>query len=110
MLLARKVSKVKVGRLYKIANELRMSMEDEAEVEKIDRTEELYYELDKMIEKGEIIIININAKMRLGKSTVAMALGRDIWGMLQRHGYRKPTEEFGMHNIDRDQQEHPYGS
>jgi hypothetical protein len=58
-----------------------------------------------MIKDGEIIIININAKMRLGKSTLAMGIGEYIFGLLQKYKKQPKSAKFTLQNIARDDQE-----
>ena len=57
--------------LYWEANQYRKYPTNEDELEKIDKTQKFWDELRYMVKNGEIISININAKMRLGKSTFA---------------------------------------
>ena len=101
------VKKFRTNSLYYYANKYRQLMTNEEELEKIDMTETFDNELEEMIKNGELVIININAKMRLGKSTLAFAIAQDkIYKLLQKYGYRKKTEKFGLKNIARDHQEH----
>lgn len=92
--------------LYWRANQYRKYATNEDEIEKINMTEPFLAELDYMIQHGEIINININAKMRMGKSTTMLSLGQHIFKLLQKYGKRKKTEQFGIENIAHDQSEY----
>ena len=92
--------------LYHYANEYRKRMTDESEIEDTDMTDILKAELETMIKKNEIIIININAKMRLGKSTLGMAIAYDIFQSLKRNKKKSKKEKFSMQNIARDEMEY----
>lgn len=97
--------KFKTNSLYTLANKYRQLITEEDKIERIDMTQPFFAELEAMVTEGEIIICNINAKMRLGKSTIAMALGIHTFGLLQKHGMRDKKEEFNITNIARDQLE-----
>lgn len=85
------------SRLYYYANLYRQKITNEQEIEQINATELLDYELDQMIRNGEIIIININAKMRLGKSTLAMAIAKNkIVNLLKKYKYQNKEYQFGL--------------
>lgn len=101
-----KVDKFKVNTLAYIANEHIKKLTDESEIETQDLTDVFYAELDMMVKEGELIIINITGKVRLGKSTEAIALGWDIYELLKKHGQRKKHERFTIENIARDQLEY----
>lgn len=92
--------------LYHRANEYRKHATDEDEIENIDMTEVFYNELAYMIKNQEIIIININAKMRLGKSSAAMSIGKTIFDLLKKEGIKKKHEQFDTTNIAHDQTEY----
>lgn len=96
----------KENTLYFYANQYRKNMTKEDELETFDMTAVFLAELDYMIKNGEIIIININAKMRLGKSTLGMAIGKHIFQLLKIYKYQKRNAKFGMKNVARDHQEH----
>ena len=66
-------TKFKTNTLYYYANEYRKNVTSEDEIEKQDMTEILAREEEEMVKNGEIIIENVTGKMRLGKSTMAMA-------------------------------------
>lgn len=92
--------------LYALAEQYRKYPIPEEEIENNDMTALLDAEEDEMIKRGEIIIEQINAKMRLGKSTMGIKRGLNIFKKLQRHGYRSRNSKFGMKNIARDDQEY----
>ena len=62
--------KYQTNTLYYYADQYSRLITKEEDILKEDMTQTFYAELEEMIKNGEIIIININAKMRLGKSTV----------------------------------------
>ena len=95
----------KTNTLYAMANEYRKNLTDESEIEKIDMTEILEREEELMIKNGEIILENVNAKMRLGKSTMAMARALRIFGLLKKYKKQPKSAQFGIKNIARDDQE-----
>lgn len=97
---------LRTSELYKQAETYRKYPVDEAEIEKINMTEILEREENIMIEKGEIIKQQINAKMRLGKSTMAIARAKRIYEHMQKTGKTKDQRPFGMKNICRDEIEH----
>jgi hypothetical protein len=102
---SKKVKKFKTNTLYHYANEYRKHMTDESEIENIDMTEILEAEEEQIIKNGEILLENINAKMRLGKSTMAMARALRIHKLLKKYGKKNKKDKFGMKNIARDDQE-----
>lgn len=99
----RQEPKFKTNSFYKIAIAKVLKPTDDSDFINLDRTELFYNELKEHIKNGEIIIININAKMRLGKSTCGFSLGTDIFEMLKEKGIRKKTEKFGIQNVAGDQ-------
>ena len=76
------------------------------EIRKIDMTDEFWREIDEEIRNDELIDININAKVRVGKSTVGIALGKKIFNKLKKFDKRERNDKFSMKNIARDQQEY----
>jgi hypothetical protein len=101
----KKTKKFKTNTLYHYANEYRKNLTDESDIELIDMTAVLEAEEEEMIKNGEIILENINAKMRLGKSTMAMARAVRIFGLLQKYKKQPKSAKFNMANIARDDQE-----
>ena len=97
--------KFKANSLYVLAEKYRQELTDESEIEKNDVTILLENEEEEMIKNGEIIIEQINAKMRLGKSTMAIARAVRIFELLKKYNKRKQTDFFSMQNIARDDQE-----
>lgn len=100
------VEKFKSNGLYHRANKYRKFPTNEDEIEQIDMTDVYNAELDYMVSHGEIISININAKMRLGKSTAGLSEADKIFKLLVKHGIRKKGERFGVVNIAHDQSEY----
>ena len=99
--------KFKVNKLQFLADQLSEEIVEPEELKQTDRTKEFFDELEIMIKNGELIKININAKVRLGKSTVAMAIGKEIFELLKKYNHRKKTEQFCLReNVVRDQQEY----
>jgi hypothetical protein len=95
----------KTNKFYVDAEYYRTHLTEEDEIMKINYTKDFYEEIENMVRQNEIIIGNINAKMRLGKSTLAMALGKHTFQLIQKYNFRNKKENFGMKNIARDQQE-----
>ena len=90
--------------MYHDANNYRKYPTDETEIEKIDYTPKFLAEIEYMVKNGEIITININAKMRRGKSTLALMIALIIHKFLKK--YLGIKEEFGIKNIAHDQSEY----
>jgi len=80
-------------------------MTDE-EIMQIDMTEEFLRELEQEIINDELIIININAKVRMGKSSLGIFLAYYIHTLLKEHKGKLIKGNFGIKNIARDQQEY----
>lgn len=99
-----KPRKFKVNSFWHLANEFNRNLTEEEEISKIDQTGLFWDEINTMIETGELVIININGKVRLGKSTAGIYIGQQIFKILQKNGHRI-GETFSMNNIARDQQE-----
>ena len=96
---------IKTNSFYVKAEKYRKILTDEEEIEKINMTEEFEREIRNMVKHKEIVIINMNGKMRTGKSTAAIAIAKDIiYDELRKQGKRE--EAFGMKNIARDEQEY----
>ena len=98
----------KVNSFYKLAERYVSEITSEAldNIKEIDMTQLFYQELNYMVKHGEIIKLNINGKMRLGKSTVAMSIGNDVFNMIVKNKQKPKGSKFGMRNIARDQQEY----
>jgi len=75
------------------------------EVLKNDLTVKLLKELEREVRNGEIISGQINAKPRMAKSTIAILLGKFIFELLKKYGYKETDSEFSMDNMARDQGE-----
>ena len=92
--------------LQMYAEKLVMRVVNEEDVIKIDMTQIFLKELVREIINKEIIKIQINAKPRLGKSTIGILLGKYIFDLLCKYypNYTKDTT-FGVWNIARDESE-----
>lgn len=97
---------LKTNTFYHLAEKYRKLVTVEEEIEKVDMTETFYRELEYMISHGEIIIININGKMRTGKSTEAIQIGKTIYDLLIKYKQRPTNTSFNINNIMRNQQEY----
>ena len=76
---------------------------NENEIAGFDCTEMFNDELEQYIINKEHINININARVRKGKSTINLAIGKRIQDLVNKH---KITEKrFGIKNIARTQYE-----
>lgn len=93
--------------LQREAEILNMYPVEEKELLMLDRTDLLLEELDREIKNKEIIKMQINAKPRLAKSTIGIALGMWIYERLVKYYpdlvYNK--RGFDMENMARDEQE-----
>lgn len=89
--------------LYFLASKIREEDKTESEILEIDRTILFNKQLQKMVLEGKIILININGKMRLGKSTVGIAIAKTIHQALIKG--EQTNKKFGIRNILRDQYE-----
>lgn len=96
---------LKISKFKKMAMNLINSVEDRSNILANDLTEDFYRELENMIKDGEIIIIQITGKMRLGKSTMGFKIAQDIFNLLKKYNKRSQNESFGVENIARDQHE-----
>lgn len=94
-----------MNRLMKKAIELSESPTSEEETAQEDMTEELDIELEEEIKRGEIVIIQINAKPRMGKSTVGQKYALKLFNWMKKYKQIESTRQFGMANIARDDQE-----
>lgn len=102
-----KIKQIRTNSLYWYANKYTQNLTDAEEIQKIDMTDIFIKELYYQVENGELVNININGRVRTGKSTLAMTIGEQIiWKALQKSKQRPKTENFGMKNIARDQQEY----
>lgn len=95
---------IEVNTFYKYALEYIEKAVPDEEIRKIDMTELFWKEIEKEIESEELVSININAKVRMSKSTTALRIGQEIYGMIAKKYGR--DDKFGMKNIARDQQEY----
>lgn len=100
----RLINKFRVSSLYYYANEYRKKLVDPNDVENTNMTEVFFLELKEIIKNLEILKLEIIGKMRLGKSTIAMALGVEVTKHIKQ--YHNPNAVFNMNNIARDQFEY----
>lgn len=98
-----KMKKFTTNTLQYYANQYMHKAIDEEEIDKIDMTSIFYQEIEAMINEDEIIIINVNAKMGLGKSTLGMVLGKHIHTLLKEKN--KSKGEFSIKNVARDERD-----
>lgn len=89
--------------LYYYADKYLRETIGEDEILQKNRTRLFLTELENYIINKELIKITINGKVRSGKSTIGFKIGKIIQELLIKH--KKTTQEFGMKNIARDQQE-----
>lgn len=94
-----------VSELYLIAMNYVDSIITNEEILKNNLTELFWHELEKIIEKAELIRIQLLGRVRKGKSTVGIKLGKEIFKLLQKYGYIEKDKKYGMNNIARDQAE-----
>jgi len=99
-------NKFKTNSFYYYANEYRKNITEEEEIEKIDMTDVFYREVELMIKENELINIQINGRVRLGKSTEAIQIGLHIFELLKKAGMRSKKDKFSIKNIARDDQEY----
>lgn len=98
--------KFKINSFYNLANQYRQKITEEQELEKIDMTQHFWKEVEYMIQHNELVNINVNGRVRMGKSTEAIAIGMQMFDLLKKHGFRKKDDVFTMKNVARDQQEY----
>ena len=91
--------------IYGLAEQASQNIEDPEKIEEKDLTNIFWEELEMMIKQGEIIIVNINAKMRLGKSVLAFAIANKIHDLLKKYEQQPKNAQFGIKHLARDQQE-----
>lgn len=91
--------------LQKMAEEIIRYAIPTEEIIRNDLSEKLLKELEREIINKEIISLQINAKPRMSKSTLAILLGKFIHHLLIKHNLKNKNIKFGMRNIARDQNE-----
>lgn len=75
---------------------------DSRELLNNDWTEMFFQEIQNMLKGGENVIITINGEVRLGKSTCAIQLGKQLFKYMQDNNLTKHKDEFTIKNICRD--------
>lgn len=98
--------KFKGNRFYYYADRYATRPTESDDLKKIDMTEEFWREIESEIKSDELVNITINAKVRMGKSTLGIYISKRLYELLIMHKKRKDTTPFGMWNIARDQQEY----
>lgn len=103
----KEVKPFSTSQFYVIAEKLRQRMVEEEDILQENMTDIFWDELEYMVKNKEIVIININAKMRLGKSTEACAIGAKLFDFCKKYYGEEtmPEKEFGIKQICADQQE-----
>jgi len=91
--------------LQKMAEEIVRYTIPIEEVVKFNLSETILREIKREIKNKEIVKIQINAKPRLSKSTVGIAIAQYMDFVLKDLGQKDEKIEFGMRNIARDQNE-----
>ena len=97
--------KFDTNRFYYYANEYMKRPTTNEELQAIDMTQEFMKEIEEEVIHDELVDINVNGKVRMGKSTFAIDLGRWIYGLLIKHKKRMGGK-YGIKNVARDQQEY----
>jgi len=92
------------NKFYFYAQKYAENLTTDAEIRNIDMTAEFWDEVEQEIINDELVDININAKVRMSKSTTGINAGLEIFRLLLKHKKRKEGE-FGLKNIARDDQE-----
>lgn len=100
----KRTKEFKADNLWYIAVESMDSTLNPMEARRTDLTNLFYYELEQRIKNGEIININMNGKVRSGKSTAAMAIVCEIKKLITK--YHKIKRPMSNKNILRDQNEY----
>lgn len=91
---------------YYYANLYMDKATSDEEIRCIDITEEFWKEIEHELKNGELVDININAKVRMSKSTTGIYIGKMITEIMKRLKLKEKETKFTMANIARDQQEY----
>lgn len=100
------VRKFKTNKFYYYAQEYMTKATADEEIMGIDMTNEFWDEIEEEIMNDELIDININAKVRMSKSTTGIHLAMKIYEMMIRIKKLEGKEPFNMRNVARTQQEY----
>ena len=95
----------KTNKFYFYAQKYAENLTRDSEIRNLDMTSEFWKEIEAEIKNDELVNININAKVRMSKSTSGIAIGAQIFNLLKKHKKRKDGE-YGINNIARDEQEY----
>lgn len=98
--------KFKTNKFYFYANEYMSKATSDEDIASLDMTEEFWDEIEQEIEHDELVDININAKVRIGKSTTGIFIAKELFERMCKIKKLKGKKPFGMRNIARDQQEY----
>lgn len=98
--------KFKVNQFYILAQQYADEVTSDEDIRKIDMTETFWDEMTKMIQNKEIIINQINAKVRMSKSTTGIHLAQELYHILIKELKLSHMPSFGIHNIARDEEEY----
>lgn len=94
----------KTNKFYWFAQQYADNLTKDSEIRNINVTNDFWEEIEQEIINDELVSININAKIRLGKSTTGISIGQKVFELLLKYKKRKDGE-FGLKNIARDDQE-----
>lgn len=101
-----KEEKFKVNSFFYYANLYRQKAVPDEEIEAINMTDEFWKEMENEIRNDELPNININAKVRMAKSTTGIEVAKQLYNKMVEIKRLKGKEPFGIKNIARDQQEY----
>ena len=76
------VPKFKTNTFYKYAQKYSENLTSDADIKNIDMTQEFWDEIEQEIVNDELVNININAKVRMSKSTTGIYLGYKVFELL----------------------------
>ena len=93
------------NKFYYYAREYAENLTKDHEIRNINMTEEFWDEIEKEITNDELVNININAKVRMSKSTTGIYIGSEVFKLLLKHKKREGGK-YGIYNIARDEQEY----
>lgn len=99
-------NKFTTNRFYYHAKRYMDRIISDEEIMKFDMTDEFYLEIEQEVKNDELIIMNLNAKVRMGKSSLGIYLAMYIYYLLKKYKKEYVRGEFGINNIARDQQEY----
>jgi len=95
----------KTNRFFSLAEEYRIYGTSDVEIALIDMTDEFWKEIEIEIRDEELVDIQLNAKVRMSKSSTGIYIGKRLFELMIKHKKREGGK-FGINNIARDQQEY----